>query len=365
MTDPRILIVEDELLIAKSLSKKLNKLGYAVVDIVSSGEAVLNRLTEITPDLILMDIAIKGNLDGIETAAKIRQTHDIPVVYVTAYADDKTLERAEVTGSYGYILKPYKERELHATIKMVLSKHKEAVKLRQSLAAAQAIGEDKSQYLAIASHDLRTPLAAIQMSADMLQKSSDKWSEDRRQKHFQRIQSSVYNMNRLLEDVLTLSRAETGKLTFQPAPLDAIAFCTQLIEEFQTAASDRHTLTLSDRGNRSQAYLDEKLLRHILANLISNAIKYSPEGGTIRLQVNCEWQQVTFQIRDEGIGMPTEYREKLFQQFERASNVGTIKGTGLGLSIVKQAVDLHGGRITVESEQGSGTTFTVTLPSRG
>lgn len=359
MTETKILIVEDELLIAKSLSKKLDKLGYTVIDIVSSGEAVLQKLTEIIPDLILMDLAIKGDLDGIETAEQLREIYDIPVIYVTAYADDKTLERAEVTGSYGYIIKPYKDRELHATIKMAINKHK---KIRESLAAAQAVSEDKSKYLAIASHDLRAPLAAIQMSAEMLQRSSEKWSEERRQKHFQRIQASVKNMSGLLEDVLTISQAESGKLTFEPGPLDAIAFCRQMIEEFQGVTSDTHTLTFSSQGDTSPVNLDEKLLRPILANLLSNAIKYSSEGGTISLSVICELQQITFRIRDRGIGMPPEYQAKLFQRFERASNVGNIKGTGLGLSIVKQAVDLHGGQITVESQQGSGTTFTVTLP---
>ena len=358
------MIVEDELLIAKGLSRKLKKLEYTVVDIVSSGEAALESAATTQPDLILMDIAIKGDLDGIETAAKIHESYDIPVVYVTAYADDITLDRASGTGSYGYILKPYKERELHAIIKMALSKHKKDAQVQQSLAAAEAVSEEKARYLSIASHDLRSPLAAIQMSAEMLKKSGHKWPEERKQKHLHRIQASVNNMNQLLEEVLTLSRAESGKLIFNPAPMDAIGFCRDLLEEFQPPLGDGHTLTLTNKGEcPPEIYLDEQLLRHILANLLSNAIKYSPQGGNVSLEVECSLEQVTFRIQDEGIGMPSEYQAKVFQRFERAGNVGSIKGTGLGLSIVKQAVELHAGEITVESEEGRGTKFTVTLPS--
>ncbi len=362
MAIAKILIVEDELLIAKMLARKLAKMDYEVVDIVSSGEMAVKRAAESLPDLILMDIVIKGEIDGIETAAIIGKNLDIPIIYTTAYADDKTLQRAEGTGCYGYVIKPFKERDLHATIKMALNKHKEAQKIRESLAAAEALGEDKSRYLSMASHDLRAPLTAIQMSADMLRRYDQKWDEEKKSKHFQRIQQAVTNMNQMLEDVLTLSKAQSGKIAFNPAPVDILEFCSHLAEEVKPLASDRHRLTFSSHGDCQPAHVDEKLLRYLLTNLLGNAIKYSPNGGTVSFDVTCSDRAVTFRIADEGIGIPPEYQAKLFQQFERAANVGEIKGTGLGLCIVKQAVDLHGGEIAVESQVGVGTTFTVTLP---
>jgi signal transduction histidine kinase len=108
--------------------------------------------------------------------------------------------------------------------------------------------------------------------------------------------------------------------------------------------------------------MDKKLLGHIVTNLLSNAIKYSPQGGTIQFDLICNATLVVFRIQDSGIGIPKQDLEKLFDSFGRASNVGTIQGTGLGLAIVKRCIDLHGGKITVESELGVGTTFTVTLP---
>ncbi|MBE9145636.1 hybrid sensor histidine kinase/response regulator [Planktothrix mougeotii] len=362
MGDIKILIVEDELLIAKGLAKKLEKLEYAVVGIASSSESALQKVEETQPDVILMDIVIKGDLDGIETAKLIQEKFNIPVIYVTAYADDETLERAEETESYGYILKPFKEREVHAAIKIALKKHQSTLKMQESLKEAQAVTDEKSRFLSIASHDLKTPLTAIQMSAGMLKDYSDKWTEDKKQKHLDRIQTSVSNMNNLLEELLILSRAESGKLIFNPEPTQVVAFCQSIIEEIKPLAQAGHRVLFMSSQEVIHGNLDKPLLRHILINLLSNAIKYSPNGGTVSLKIHQDGKFIWFEIADEGIGLPMDYQAKLFQQFERASNVGNIKGTGLGLSIVKQAVDLHQGQIKVESEVGKGTIFTVTLP---
>ncbi|MDJ1180140.1 ATP-binding protein [Roseofilum sp. BLCC_M91] len=358
----KILIVEDELLIAKGLARKLEKLGYEVAGIVSSGKAALEKMTEVIPDLILMDIVIKGDMDGIETTEKIRKQYNVPVIYVTAYADDETLTRAEETGSYGYLLKPFKEREVHATIKMALKKHQENVNIESSLAHAESRSQEKTEYISLASHDLRTPLTAIQMSAGMLQNYGHKLTEEKKEKHLKRIQTAAQHMQQLLEDILTLSQTESGKLDFHPEPINVVEFCEEVLEEVKAIASSKHALKLTLYGENQIINLDSLILRHILSNLLSNAIKYSPEGGTINLDVTPTTTEITFAVRDRGIGLPLEYQDKLFQRFERAHNVGKIPGTGLGLSIVKRLIDLHGGEIQVVSEQGKGSTFTVTFP---
>lgn len=140
----KILIVEDELLIARNIAAKLKKVNYQISNIVTSGEAAIQSISEDQPDLILMDIAIKGDLDGIETANRVKSHNDIPIIFLTAYADDRTLERASETGCYGYLVKPFQERELYATIKMALSKHREQSTIQNSLQAA--LNEYSSQY---------------------------------------------------------------------------------------------------------------------------------------------------------------------------------------------------------------------------
>jgi len=361
-TSINILIVEDELLIAKNLSYKLEKLGYKIADIVSSGADAIQRAEEMKPDLILMDIVIKGEIDGIETAARIHQKLDIPIIYTTAYADDETLQRAENTGSYGYLLKPFKERELHATIKIVLSKHQEAVRLQKIIALAAAKSENRSRFVSMAYHDLNTPLTTIQLSAEMLEDSELQRTPGTTNKNIARIKKAVSNMSELLEDILMLSKAESGKLSLNLNQLNVTEFCTYLLEELQPLVTDKHLVTFRAPKEPLHANLDAKLLYHLLTNLLLNAIKYSPNGGNVSLELSCENQQVIFGVRDEGIGMTAEYQGRLFQQFERGANVGKIKGSGLGLCIVKHIVDLHGGTISVESAIGKGTKFSVALP---
>ena len=357
-----ILIVEDELLIAKNLSHKLESLGYQIVGIVSSGADAIQRAGEMEPDLILMDIVIKGDMDGIETAVIINQKFDIPIIYTTAYADDETLQRAENTGSYGYLLKPFKQRELHATIKIALSKHQEAVKMQKLIALAAAKSENRSRYFSMAYHDLNTPLTTIQLSAEMLEDSELERASGNINKNVARIKKAVSNMSGLLEDILMLSKAEYGKVFLNLNPINATEFCTSILEELQPIVTDKHLITFRTNRDTVYANLDPKLLHHLLTNLLSNAIKYSPNGGNVSLELSCENQQIIFCVRDEGIGITAEDREKLFQQFERGANVGKIKGSGLGLCIVKHIVDLHGGTIIVESAIGQGSTFIVTLP---
>jgi signal transduction histidine kinase len=140
-----------------------------------------------------------------------------------------------------------------------------------------------------------------------------------------------------------------------------VNFCRELVEEIEIISKDCKILFQCKR-QYIHACMDEKLLRHIFTNLLSNAIKYSPKGGTINFELIFQLENLIFQIRDCGIGIPPTELSQLFNTFHRASNVGTIQGTGLGLAIVKKSVEAHQGKITVESEVGVGTTFQVALP---
>jgi signal transduction histidine kinase len=134
------------------------------------------------------------------------------------------------------------------------------------------------------------------------------------------------------------------------------------VEELQLSGGSEHTIVFTCQLSYLEGCLDEKLLRHILSNLLINAIKYSPTGSTVNFELICQKDLVIFQIQDSGIGIPCEDQQRLFESFHRANNVGNIPGTGLGLAIVKKSVDLHGGKISVKSEVGVGTAFTVTIP---
>jgi len=253
------------------------------------------------------------------------------------------------------------EDEVMAIIRDITERKRAEADIRNALAKEKELGELKSRFVTMASHEFRTPLTTILSSTELLEHYSHKWNEEKKAVHLQRIQSAVNHMTWLLNDVLLIGKAEAGKLEFKPVPLNLTHFCSDLIEGIQISTSS-HTLNFRTQEQHLEAVMDEKLLRHILSNLLSNAIKYSPQGGTVYFDLACSQGQVLFQVRDEGIGIPAADQAKLFDSFHRASNVGTIPGTGLGLAIVKNSVDLHGGTIAVNSGVGVGTTFIVSLP---
>lgn len=248
-----------------------------------------------------------------------------------------------------------------------ISKRKQAEEeTRKALEQERELSEMKSQFIAIASHEFRTPLTAILMASEFLDKYSQRLTDEKRRRHFDTIRSSIRRITQLLDDVLILSQSEAGKLAFHPAPLDLVQMCQGLVEEFRLSAGKKHTIvhTYSEDNAAATATLDENLLRHILTNLLSNAIKYSPDGGTVWFEHTIDHATVTFRVRDEGIGIPEADRPKLFSSFYRCSNTAKLPGTGLGLTIVKEAVQRHGGEISFSSEVGQGTTFTVVIPTQ-
>ncbi len=148
----------------------------------------------------------------------------------------------------------------------------------------------------------------------------------------------------------------------KPGILNLEEFCTDLVEEVCINSLDTCRIHFTSAGDCTHLLLDEKLLRHILTNLLSNALKYSPPDATVQLMLNCENDRVVLAVTDQGIGIPLDDQKRLFESFHRAANVGNIPGTGLGLTIVKNAVKAHGGKIMVSSQLGGGTTFTVSIP---
>ncbi len=372
MAARKILVVEDEFMVAKYLQFRLPKLGYNVAGVVSSGEAALEKAAETQPDLILMDINLKGKMDGVEAAAQIRTLFNIPVVYLTACADEQTLNRAGSAEPFGYLLKPFRDKQLQTTIEIALHRHQAEARLRVGLETeeklrkkAEELSDKKTRHLSIASHELRNPLTTILLSAETLAFNLDKWDDQKKLRYLHFIQGAAENMNRVIEDVLVMGRAEAGKLEFKPALLDLENFCRNLVEELLLGSGRQHRLIFTRTGTHRATVMDKQLLRHILINLLSNAIKYSPTGSIINFTLTYQAGNAVFRIQDAGIGIPPEDMHRLFEPFYRCSNVESISGNGLGLAIVKKAVDLHRGEIAVESEVGAGTTFTVTIPLNG
>lgn len=362
-----ILIVEDEQLVADDLRETLEYLGYSISDLVASGEEAILQAEAKKPNLILMDIRLEGKMDGIEASMRIKSLFDIPVVYLTANADQATLERVKTSQPFGYILKPFDEKTLSTTIDIALSRHQAEIDIKNALflaTADQNVAEfkiqEQSQYFYMAAHELRNPLTTIKLGAEMLQTYNT--SEEKKQKQLQRIEKAADDLMQLLEDILILGKTQSGKLTYNSSLIDVISFCEKIIEFLQISTNQQYTINFTIQGEGRLAYLDKNLLWHLLDNLLSNAIKYSGDSYIVSLMLIWETDFICFQIQDQGMGIPEESHHNLFEPFQRGTNVNQIPGTGLGLAIVKQCVDLHKGTIDFVSHLNKGTTFFVKLP---
>lgn len=363
MSKQKVLVVEDEIIIAMDIRNNLRSMGYEVPAIASSGEKALEKVAEFQPDLVLMDIILKGKMDGVETATIIRKDFNIPVVYLTAHSDVYTLNRAKATGPFGYVVKPFEMRDLQTTIDIAIARSQAEEEMRKAMEKEKELSELKIRFVTMVSHEFRTPLSTILFSAGLLDKYRNRWSEEKKTTHLERIQTAVLHMTKLLEDVLLIGKAEAEQIKFKPESMDLEKFCREMVEEEQERSLNKLQIRLQTTdGELTEVEMDEKLLRHILSNLLSNAVKYSQADSVVEFELASKDGAAWFRIRDRGIGIPVADREHLFEMFHRGTNVGTIQGTGLGLAIVKRAVDLHGGEITVESEEGVGTTFLVKLP---
>lgn len=242
-------------------------------------------------------------------------------------------------------------------------KHTEA-SLRSALAQEKELSELKTRFISMVSHDFRTPLTVIQSSAEILQAYHDRLDEQRKTQHFSKIRTQIQRMVQMLNDVLTISRADAGALTVNLARVNLNRFCQELAEEFQSAPGMKHHLVYRDLDGPEAVLVDEKLLQQALINLLTNAFKYSPEGSTVYFDLSYDNADAVIEIKDSGIGIPEADQGRLFEMFHRAGNVGTIQGTGLGLAIVKRSVDAHGGSIAFVSQENAGTTFTIRIPQR-
>lgn len=234
--------------------------------------------------------------------------------------------------------------------------------IRQTLTQKQWFDTLQQRLVSVLSHEFRTPLSTILSSVELLEHYSHRWTAARKQRHFKRIQAAVHHMSLLLDDIVLLEQQQTQCLSFNPAPLDLEQFCRHQVVELQHSANRPVAIQLETHGVPIPMQADEQLLRYILTNLISNAIKYSPQQETVWVELRFEPPVVVLQVRDRGIGIPPGDQPTIFSLFYRGSNVGPISGTGLGLAIVQQCVQLHGGTINVVSTEQQGTTFTVTLP---
>lgn len=234
--------------------------------------------------------------------------------------------------------------------------------IRKALEKEIQLNELKSRFVSMASHEFRTPLSTILSSASLIARYEDAQGQTRREKHVKRIKSSVKNLTGILNDFLSLSKLEEGKFNLNWEDFELMQLCGEVSEEIQGMLKKDQILVMDKNVEQLYIHSDKRVLKNILFNLISNAIKYSSEGQNITCSIKTKGDILQLRIKDEGIGIPEEDQKFMFERFFRAGNVTNIQGTGLGLNIVKRYAELLGGQISFRSKLGEGTSFKVSIP---
>ena len=291
-------------------------------------------------------------------------------LYVVAYVLDITAKKdaeLELVAQHQRVARLNADLEqkvadrTHALMVTLEQLEKRGQELAQALAAEQELGEMKSRFVSMASHEFRTPLTGVLTSAELIANYAQGPLKEKQFKHVDRIRSAVKHMNDILEEFLSVGRIEEGRVVATPATLDVAALLGETVTDVQglRKAGQRIECATECAG---LIRLDASLLRKILVNLLSNALKYSGENAVVRVQAACATGQLELTVQDQGVGISKEDQTHLFERFFRARNVSTVPGTGLGLYIIAKYLELMGGTIALRSELGVGTTVTLTIP---
>lgn len=369
----KILIIDDEAPLLDEIADWLEFEGYEVFT-AENGRVGLEKAIHNRPDLIICDIAMP-ELDGHGVLLEVRsdpKLSHVPFIFLTASADYEAMRRGMNLGADDYLTKPFKRTDVLDAIDTRLRKYDEQQETTQKQLEAvnRAFVEEKekqllkSRLVAMFSHDFRNPLASILSSSELLKNYEDRMSPERKRQHLDRIGGSVRLLLQMLDDMLAVAEMEHGRLTYHPQSVDIAGFVHEIVEEFRLIYGEQYTF-LFDEAFSEIIESDPKLLRQVLNNLISNAVKYSPPGSTVTIRLQGHENGLQLHVIDQGSGISEKDQEHLFDPFYRADNAKGVKGTGLGLTIVLEAVTLCGGKIHILSKVDAGSTFTVELPLSG
>lgn len=283
--------------------------------------------------------------------------------YVIAFIVDITQRRAseEKLKNYSSELEQQVESRTMILREAISELEKTKEELNEALIKEKDLNDLKTRFVSMASHEFRTPLATILSSLSLAGKYGEKNEKEKQAKHISRIKTSVNNLTDILNDVLSISKLEEGKISVSLEKFDVKSFITEVVQELQSLTKSQ-TISYHHTGKNTNVLLDKTIVRHILSNLISNAIKFSPENKPIICSSELSKNKIVLKVTDRGIGISEEDQKHLFERFFRAQNATNVQGTGLGLNIVAKYVEVLNGQIDFTSTLKLGTTFVITLP---
>lgn len=397
-----VMIVEDDIFSAKLLQRTIEKLGYKVVGNVESAEEAIGLFKETLPDLVIVDFELPGEMDGGDLTNELSKIEKKAIIFITSADDDESLNKIMASKPDGFIQKPFQFRELRAVLELVFYKSEkeaelaailkdldnkvkertkeldEAVqslvmemseretaqrKLEEALQAEKKFGKLKSSIISNLSHEFKTPLSTIRSSAQFLTTIIARQKFDRLDtKHTERIEKAVDDLTALLTRILMVEEKVDKIYDVRIEQFDLSALMDDILQEAKLADCKQCKVDYQYDLDEKEINSDPRLLKLIIANILSNACKYSPIKGQVHFRLAKESDRLKITVNDNGIGMSKNDVEQIFYRFFRGENVESIEGTGIGMSIMKRCLDALGGTVDVESELGKGSTFSLNIP---
>lgn len=325
------------------------------VTALESGEACLDRLGQQAPPQILL---LDGKLPGVDGIDVLRQIGErrlaITTVMITAYATLENAVKATKLGAFDFLAKPFTPAELRHTVRKA---SREIILTRRARRLEEEKRQVRFEFLSVLAHELKAPLGAVEGYVDMLRSGTAPVDA------LTRMEGRIQGMRKLITDLLDLTAIESGRRRRNLEPVDPAEVAAQ-VAAAQAPTAGAAGVTVRVAGAPGVLEADRGELEILLGNLISNAIKYNVRGGEVRVELAGEADGVAIRVADTGIGIAPADQARLFTEFARIKNSRTrgIEGSGLGLSIVSRIAALYGGKVGLASEEGKGSTFTVTLP---
>ncbi|QGY44326.1 response regulator [Maribellus comscasis] len=355
---PVILIVDDVPRNIQVLGALLNKLDFELA-VAMNGQQALDTVSKIKPDLILLDVMMPV-MDGHEVCRRLKkneETKDIPIIFITAKSESEDIITGFELGAVDYITKPFIGSELIARVKTHLA-------LKTTKETLQEEVVTKNKFFSIISHDLRGSFGIILSFVQLIQENREYLSPDELNELLDDIGKTSKNTLNLLENLLEWARSQTGRINYNPEELKVHDLSSNIIQSLQEIASNKEIQLTSDVNMDYEAFADKNMVLLVIRNLVSNAIKFTPKKGNIKINCSEDDNFIKVAVTDSGIGIENDKIENLFKIDMKVSTLGTEneQGNGLGLVLCKEFVEHNGGEIGIDSKLNKGTTVWFTLP---
>jgi signal transduction histidine kinase len=370
----KVFIVDDNQKVRKVLRRHLKKKEYDIYE-AENGTMALTEIEKIRPDLILLDVMMPG-MDGFEVCKRLKQNpaiSNIPIIFLTAKSEEDDIIAGLEVGAVDYITKPFSHKELmtrvntHIELKAardtILLQREELKRANEELKQSNVA---KNKFFSIISHDLGNFFHALIALSSMLTKGHKRLSVNKKEEFIEMILRYSKKGHNLLINLLEWSRAQTGRITYQPTKFTLKTFIADNFELSSSNAKAKNITLVSSIFDTTTVFADKNMLDTVIRNLLSNAVKFTPVNGKVEVLSEEKDNEVEISISDSGIGISPQDIEKLFRIDINHTTIGTgkEKGTGLGLILCKEFVEKNGGKIWVESEVGKGSQFHICLPSQ-